>query len=753
MKHSPKIGDPIRRIDALAKATGTQVYPSDYLLDGMLCLRVFRSPHPHARIISLDTSAAKRAPGVVCVLTADDIPGDRYTGLLTPDMPVLCEDIVRRQGDPIAIVAAETEEEARQACSLINVEFELLPVVSDPLKALKTDAILLHPDGNLVSELHIENGDVEGGFADADLVFENEYRTGRQEHAFLEPESGAAYYDEEGRLTIRFGGQHPHWDRDIIAKILGVETNEVRIISPMMGGSFGGKDDIDVQCYLALVTSLTKRPCRMVFDRQESIISGTKRHPFICTYKTACTMEGEWLAAEVELIADAGAYTSWGPAVLNVAVDACLGHYQIPHVKVDAYCVYTNNSNASAFRGFGAPQVIFGLEQQVDIMARACDLDPIDFRRKNAVRTKAPLGFDFEGDESFTLALDSAEKGPVYSKRDLFVKLPDPDRGWKKRGVGVAAAWMGVGYGAGVPDNAEVHVKLTKDGNYQLLVGGTDMGQGNGTAFVQMVAHELNCQLEDIELILGDTLGPDAGSCDAARQMTLVGSATVSAARDLYRQIQEEAARELGAEPESIHLEGGSVVVEEAGERRPLAGLGVLTGKGFANIPEVEPLIPGIPKNLYVAGVQVALVEVDLMTGKIDVLKMHNVIDAGKVINRQGVEGQSEGGVVQGLGYALMEDCILSDGVFLNSDFATYIIPSVKDVPGDMETTILEVPSVIGPYGAKGIAEVVIVPTAPAILNAVYDAIGERFTKIPLSAEDVAMRLINRQVDGTEELY
>jgi len=406
--------------------------------------------------------------------------------------------------------------------------------------------------------------------------------------------------------------------------------------------------------------------------------------------------------------------------------------------------VYTNNANASAFRGFGAPQVVFGLEQHVDIMARTSGIDPIDFRKRNAVRPgmQTALGFKHDGDDSFMQILDAASQGPIYDQHGA---LSGPDRPEMKRGIGVAAAWMGIGYGAGVPDLAEVHVRLTNQGRYQLLVGGTDMGQGNSTAFVQMVAHELNCQMADIDLILGDSLGPDSGSCDAARQMSLVGRATVSAARDLYHQIQGEAARELGTAPEDILLEGSSAIIADTGEKRSLAGLGELTGKGTADLPEIEPLISGIPKTLYVAGAQVALVEVDTLTGEVEVLKMHNVIDAGKVINRQGVEGQSEGGLVQGVGYTLFEDCIVRDGKVLNHDFSTYIIPSIRDVPGEVVTTILEEPSTVGPYGAKGIAEVVIVPTAPAILNAVYDALGERFTKIPLTSEDVGLRLIERR--------
>lgn len=743
IKHAPQIGESISRIDGWAKATGRQVYPSDYYLEGMLSLRVLRSPHPHARITYLDTSSAEQSPGVACVLTADDIPGEVMTGLIFQDMPVLCDKIVRRVGDPIAIVAAETDQAARQACDLINVEFDLLPVVSDPREALKPGSPLVHPNGNLLSEIHLTQGDVESSFANADLVFENEYYTGRQEHTSLETESGTAYYDEEGRLTIRFGGQHPHWDREIIAKVLGVNESELRVISPMMGGSFGGKDDIDIQCYLALVTYLTKRPCRMMFDRRESIISGTKRHPFIASYKTACSHNGVWIAAEVSLIADTGAYAGWGDKVLSTAVGGCLGPYRIPNVNVNAYCVYTNNSNASAFRGFGAPQAVFPLEQQVDMMAHACGIDPVEFRRMNSVEPgqKTAYGFTCEQELSFKKVLDVVEKGPIYSQRTKLTRVPEQDSRWKKRGIGIAAAWMGIGYGAGVPDPTEVQVRLNQDGKYQLLLGGTDMGQGNATALLQMAAHELNCDMEAVELVLGDSLGPDSGSCDAARQVTIVGAATVSAARDLYRQILDEAANELHAEPGSLRLEGDSVIDKQSGRTWPILGLGDLTGKGTADLPEIEAVIPGIPYHLYTNGAQTALVEVDLLTGKVEVLKLHSVIDAGKAINEQGIEGQSEGGLSQGIGYALLEDCITKDGQFVNPDLSTYIIPSISDVPVEMETTILEEPGSLGPYGAKGIAELVLVPTAPAILNAVYDAIGERFTNIPLSAEDVLRRL------------
>ncbi len=336
-RKTPAIGDPVKRIDGLDKVLGRQIYPSDLYLDGMLELAVFRSPHPHARILSLDTTIAEQAPGVVCVITADDVPGELMTGLMIPDMPILCKDVVRRQGDPIAIVAAETVYQAREASELIQAEFELLPIISDTREALNPDSVHIHSDGNLVSEFHLGQGDVEKAFQEADRIFEFEYQTGRQEHAFLEPEGGAAYFDEEGRLTIRFGGQHPHWDREIIAPILGIDTDHLRVISPFVGGSFGGKDDIDVQVYLALVTHLTKRPSRICYSREESMVAGNKRHPYTSIYKTACDKSGKITAAQVVLYADTGAYAGWGDKVLNTAVGECLGPYQVPNTQIDAY--------------------------------------------------------------------------------------------------------------------------------------------------------------------------------------------------------------------------------------------------------------------------------------------------------------------------------------------------------------------------------------------------------------------------------
>lgn len=741
---TPGIGDSAPRIDGVAKASGAHVYPSDFAMEGMLWLRVLRAGRPHARILSIDTRAAEQVPGVVRVFTAKDVPGTNRVGILFQDMPVLCKEQVRYEGDAVAVVAAESDEATYRARDLIKVEYEALPVVSDPRAAMRPDSPRVHENGNLVDELHFGRGDLATAFESADLIFENEYHTGRQAHAFLETEAGAAFYDDGGRLTVRVGGQYPQRDQTQIARAFGLSNEDVRVIMPMPGGAFGGKDEITVQCYLALVTLLTKRPCRIMLDRDESFLAGIKRHPFQMRYKTACTTEGKLVAAEVELIADTGAYASLGPAVLAFGTEHCLGPYYFPNLKIDSYCVYTNNSFSGAFRGFGAVETAVGIEQQMDMMARAVGMDSIRFRRLNGLQLGQPaaLGNVLDTESTLNQVLAAAERGSIYSQREELVQLPPTQGRWRKRGVGMAAAWQGFGLGAGVPDYAIVQVALDESGRYHLRTGSVDIGQGNVTAFMQMAAHELGCHVDDIELVMGDTfLGPDSGSTNASRTVFVVGSAATRAARDLRKKILDAAAKKLQSESDRLTLTGNAVTVKANGRSLPLAELGPLLGQGNAHMPETEEVSPGIPHKVFGYGAQVALVEVDLLTGEVEVLKLHSVIDAGKAINRQGVEAQSEGGIVQGLGYTLLEDTLVENGVMLNPRLSTYILPTISDVPTDIETTILEYPEPEGPHGAKGIAEIVMTPTAAAILNAVYAATGERFTRIPLTPERVLTRL------------
>ncbi|MDE0157784.1 MAG: xanthine dehydrogenase family protein molybdopterin-binding subunit [Gammaproteobacteria bacterium] len=742
----PQIGEPARRIDGVTKAIGSHVYPSDYVIEGMLRLRILRAEHPHARILSINTSTAEQVPGVVRIFTAADIPGKNGVHPFNIDGPVLCEDRVRCVGDAVAIVAAETDEAAIRARDLVEVEYDLLPVIADVYEAMEPNAYKIHPDGNILCEIHNIQGDVADGFADADFIFENDYVTGRQEHIPMETEAGAAFYDENGLLTIRHGGQYPHRDHAQIAEFLAVSEQDVRVLTPMVGGSFGGKDEFTVQCHLALVTYLTKQPSYIMLDREESIIATTKRHPFYKRYKIACDRNGKLQAAEIRMIADTGAHASWGYAVLKVATETCLGPYYIPNVKLDAYCVYTNNCVSGAFRGFGGLQGSIGIESQMDEMARKLEFDPLELRRINELQPgqQAPSGFVYNAkSSSLNQVLDEVEVGPIYSRRDELKALSPPQDRWTKRGVGVSAAWMCVGYGHGIPDSAEVRLESTKKGHYRLLVGGVDMGQGNATAFAQIVANEMNCAIDQVEVHIGDSAGPDTGACDAVRTMYITSAAVVKAAQDLRHKILEKFSSIFGCEYEEVELVGTAGKNIASGNTMAIRELGVLTGNGIVRIYQENPEDNTDDFNAWVFtySAQAALVEVDVLTGKVNVLKFHSAVDAGKVVNRQGFEGQSEGGIAQSIGYTLMEDCVMDEGRVLNPALSTYVAPYIIDIPDEIITTAVENPDPNTPFGVKGIAEIVMCPTPSAILNAVYDAVGVRYTQIPLTPERVLEKL------------
>jgi CO/xanthine dehydrogenase Mo-binding subunit len=740
------LGQPVTRLDAYAKASGRYAYPTDVVLEGMVWVQVLRAAQPHARILAIDTSEAEALPGVVCVLTAKDVPGRNRFGLIIQDQPVLCEERVRYTGDALAVVAAESDEIARQARALIRVSYEALPLLTDPVQALAPDAPALHPGGNLCGALRLGHGDVAAGFAEADVIVERSYQTGRQEHAFLETEGGVAYYDEAGRLTLCVGGQNPFKDRSQVAASLGLSEAEVRVIHPMMGGAFGGKEDINVQMYLALVTYHTGRPSRLRLDRAESIMAGVKRHPFQVRYKTGVKKNGRLTAIEVSILADTGAYLTLGPAVIGLAAEHCCGPYYFPNSSIEAQVVFTNNGNASAFRGFGNPQVLVGLEQQMDMMAEAVGLEPLAFRRLNSLKPgqMSGAGYPLHSSTSLPQVLAAAEQSELYRRYRQGRENPSP---WKRRGVGLAASWQGFGMGAGVPDEARVRLELRADGRYHLQVGCPEMGQGNITAFAQLAAHELNCEVSDIEVSSGDSLGPDSGSSNASRTLYTAGAATIAAAIELRQKIIA-AAQELPGVARPPHLSGAAVQLEE--QAIPLADLaselGPLASEGYFKSTQPEPVITGVPHPAYSYSVQLAQVEVDLLTGEVEVLGLENYLDAGRVIHPPSLTGQSEGGMAQGLGFALLEEVRMAEGRVLNPTFSTYIIPSIRDVPPEMKTVLLEEAEPLGPHGARGIAEITLSPTAGAIMNAIYQAIGLRFARLPVSPELVLAALAEAEV-------
>lgn len=747
MSDNSLIGKSIRRLDAFSKASGQHVYPSDFTADEMLHLKVLRAAHPHAEIVSVKTETARNLHGVVCVLTAEDIPGINGYGLVVPHQPVLCDRKVRHLGDAIAVVAAETETVARQARDLIEVEYKVLPSLVDPEKALLPDAVQVHEDGNLCSEINLGHGDIDQGFADADLVIEHTYQTGEQEHAFLETEAGGSYYDENGVLTVIVGGQNPFNDHRQIVPVLGVEDNQVRVINPPVGGAFGGKEDINVQIFLALATYHTKRPAKMVFSREESIAFGIKRHPYRFNVKTGVRYDGSLTAAQISILADAGGYMMLSGAVLGQAAEHCCGPYNFPNSSINARAVYTNNGNSSAFRGFGNPQAAFAIEQQMDAMADALGMDKLAFRRKNVLtaETETGIGHGHYVQSNLTInqVLDSVEKGSLYrelKKGDYRATHQCP---WKKTGIGISTIWQGYGIGADLNDNAAARVELLSNGRYHLNISCPDLGQGNTTGLGQIAANELNCRMVDLDITIGDTFGPNSGSSNASRTTSFVGSAIIGAVSELKRKILEVS--KTGGEQLEFTADGFIINGDQFLRKKFAAEKGTITAEYEYSPKQTDAIVIGIPHYHYVYGAQVIKVEVDTLTGEVTVLEIENYLDAGKVINPTAAEGQAEGGLVQGLGYALYEKLIREGGAVINPRLSTYIIPSILDVPANLKNILLEEPEPLGPYGARGIGEATLTPVAPTILNAVHDALGARFTRIPLMPEMILDTLQTRK--------
>ncbi|HWN31207.1 MAG TPA: molybdopterin cofactor-binding domain-containing protein [Pseudonocardia sp.] len=692
------------RIDAPAKARGEHRYPSDHRPAGALWVRPVRAPLVHATISRVDTEAARAVPGVVGVFTAADLPGCNGFGLISPDQPVLCDRVVRCAGDLVAVVAAETDRSARLASGLVEVDALPLPLLTDPELALRADAPKIWPGGNLCAELLLGHGDVATGFAEADVVLEYAYRTGWQEHAFLETEAGVSYLDEDGRLTVCAGGQNPFSDRRQICAALDLPATDVRVLHPMMGGAFGGKEDISVQIVLALVTRLTGRPARFTLDRAESIAYGVKRHPFQVRYRVGATAAGELTALDAELLADTGAYLTLGPGVLGLAAEHTGGPYRYRHARIAATAVYTNNGNASAFRGFGNPQVTTGIEQVIDQLAGRLGLDPLLLRRRNTLRPggRAAAGFAVRHGVELAGVLDSAAAGRLLAEAADWKAAARP---WKRRGVGTASAWQGYGLGAGVESGAEVSAERTAAGRYLVTVSCPDLGEGNHTAFAQLAAAELGCPVGQVDVSAGDSDGPDSDATNASRTVFAVGNAVAGACA------------RLAAEPGPARV---------AHTYRP-------------ELPEAH--IVGMPHIGYTPAVLVLGVEVDVLTGEVDVLRLEHHVDPGRAVNPAGVRGQSEGAILQGLGFALLEEHQLMGGRVRNDRFANYLIPGITELPERLETVLVCTPDPANPLGVRGVGEIGITPVAAAVGNALCDAIGHRFDRFPITPDAVLAAL------------
>lgn len=743
----------INRVDAENKATGATRYMSDLSFPGMLYGWFVRSKYPHALIKSVDISRAMALDGVVTVLTAKDVPGFNGFGIVTPDMPVICGDKVRYMGDTVALVAAVTERIAEQAAGLVDVEYEVLPVVDDPVEALKPDAPKVHEKGNVCLHTLINKGDVEQGLRESDVVIEHEYRTPRQAHTPLETESGIAVPEPDGSLSLYAGSQYSFRDQLQLARILGMNPRMIHVYSNPVGGAFGGKDELTIQGGIALLAMKTGKPVKVFLSREESLVSGWKRHPFIVRIKTGFKRDGTMLANEVTCYEDKGAYSSLGGPVLNLALEHASSLYRVPNTRHEGWGVFTNNGVSGAFRGFGVPQVIFALESNMNEAAEKLGLDPVTIRRKNVLNQGevSPIGHTLRTGVSMELVLDAIEKSDLWQHRNEEKKTDKP---WLKRGVAFAIAPQGAGLGVGIPDYGGAYLDLDSDGNFTLRIGLVEYGQGTHTGFTQMIAGLLHVHPSRIRLVAGQTDGSvDAGPATASRSMYTASNAIDAAFRDFGVKVAAamDAKYHTGASAVCEAKDGGMMtpvgfrtyeeLAQEFAQEAPLRG------EGYFVWPTADREIPGaagLPHWIYSFAAQAALVEVNTLTGETRVLKVATALDTGHTVNPQQVEGQIDGGVAQGEGFALFEDTVITKGQIRTKNFSTYIIPTVKDVPSQ-EHILLENPEGTSALGVRGIAEVVMVPVIPAIALAIHDATGVWVRQMPATPERV-YRLLHPDV-------
>ncbi len=705
-------------------------------------------------IKKIDISKALKLNGVVAVLTYNDIPGLNGFGIAIQDQPVLCYDKVRYIGDAVALVACETKELLDKAIDLIEVEYEPLPVVEDPLKALEKDSPKVHENGNIHLHTKIDKGDIEKGFKEADLIIENEYRTGRQEHAYLETESGFAFYDEdEDLLTIFCGGQYPFRDQIQIARVLAIDPRKIRIIDEPMGGGFGGKDEITTQIHLALLAYHTKRLVKMEIERDESIVFSWKKHPMILRYKTGVKKDGTLTSNEIYIYADTGAYASLGGPIVNLAVEHSCGPYRVPNTHIEGFCIYTNNGVSGAFRGFGVNQVTFAMESQMDEIAEKLNMDPVLLRRKNILKKGDETGIGSKIETSIGLKkiLDEIEKHPLYKDRE---KNKIDSSEYKKYGVGIAISYQGTGLGVGLPDYGACWIEMRRDGGFNVYSGSVEIGQQMKTTLKLIALEALKISDEDkVFIITGDTsITPDCGTTTASGATYRSRRAIEIASKKMIDILKKEVNEIFNIPTDEIKIEDGifkNLNDEKITTYEDLAEIlydkrRLPKTEGHFNFPTSKTKIPGafgLPHYIFSFSGAIALVEVNILTGKTNLIKAVNLIDGGRVINKIGFEGQSEGGIVMGMGYALMEDVIIKNGEFLVKNFSTYLIPTSMDSPYQIETIPIESFEELGPYGSKGIGETTMVPIAPAITNAIFNATGKRIKQTPATPERVFFAL------------
>ncbi len=747
------VGQVSRRPDAIAKVTGKAIYSDDIQFEGMLHARVKRAMVPAGILIELDISEALALPGVQAVLTAKDIPNIKKHGLFIKDWPVLVDigEQIRYVGDAIAIVAAETREIASKAIDMIRFKHEPLPVVSSAVQAHLSDTRKIHESGNLLEHIKVQKGIVSEGFKNADVILEHTFHTNPNDHAFIEPECSIARLTDEGKLEIYVGSQIPYSDREQVATVLGLPENQVRIIGQLIGGGFGGKEDIAGQIHAAMLTMKTKKPVKLLFDRQESLIVHPKRHATQINIKVGAKNDGQLVAVQTKLFGDTGAYASLGEKVMTRATTHSSGPYEVPHVNIDCYAMYTNNPPAGAFRGFGVMQSAFAVESMMDTLAEAIQLDPVELRRKNALRVGSVTNTGQVLKDSVGL-LECIEKveNALHEKagQNPFVPVQDPNDPTIVRAWGFAVAYKNTGLGGGAPDKAGAEIELLLEGRFEVRSASAELGQGLPTVLQLIAAEELGQGVEQVQVLLSDTdLTPDGGPTTASRQTYVTGNAVRYASKAMRDLLTSELAERYDVSPEKIEFKEGLAQIDRLEVQlstisQNLRKDGIIPKISYTYwAPETKPLGQG--GDMHVAfsfAAQAALVEVNTITGEVKVPEVIVANDVGFAINPLGLKGQVEGGIVMGIGHALVEDFILDEGRVITDRLAKYRVPSIYYTP-EITSFIVEHPTADGPYGAKGIGEICLIPTIPAITNAIYNAIGVRVDKLPVDQEKIVTEL------------
>ncbi len=733
-----------KRPDAAGKVTGSAEYAGDKFPDGVLYGRVVFTDEPHARITRLDTSKAEALPGVHLVLTAKDVPVNEY-GLTMFDQPVLIgpessgvsqvpHDVSRWEADHLAFVVADTEEIATQAAQLIEADWEQLGVIADIDAAMAPGAMMIHPENGLDTNAYyhivIRKGDVAAAFNDAAVVIEGTYELPYQEHAYLQPEAGLSYIDEAGRPTVEVAGQWTHEDQEQIAHALGMAQDDVRVIYPAIGGAFGGREDMSLQIVMALATTRLaeagiNRPVRSQWSREESIVGHHKRHRGRVTTRWAADANGKILGVEADAHLDAGAYNYTSNKVLGNLHLTVSGAYEVPAARIDSYAVYTTTVPGGAFRGFGGPQGCFVAEMQMNRLAAELSIDPVEIRRRNTLKegsigiTSTPLPPGVSMPEVIEACADGAQwqepLGPVKPIA-AYASLP-ASTATSRRGRGFACTYKNVGFSFGAPERSNATIILHGDdepSTAEVFLAGAEVGQGAHTAFVQMTAEATGLPFDSITPTFSDTATTaDSGSASASRLSWMTGNAILGAAE----------------EAQKAWLDGD----------RPAVGAFRYTPPPTEALdPEGAPTTPNFTYGYVAEAVDLS---VDIETGHIVVHDVVCAVDVGRVINPQLVTGQVEGAIVQAHGYVLSENLIVEEGRVLNPRFSSYLIPGIGDVPESIRSVLVEHPDPRGPFGVRGMAEMPLMPYAPAVVAALHDATGVWFHSFPLTPSRVRSQL------------